>query len=120
MLSIPIDLWFFVYATVILVLLLFTRENKDSAVPMVVAPIICNIIHFEYIKFNISAHIIEVILLEVLAVVVSVLIVKIIDWITATSNSFLVIICEIAASLGLVYFFYNIRFILEILLRFFK
>ena len=119
-LSLSLDIFFVIYVGIILILLLFTRDNKDSAVAMVASVIICNVIHFDYIRFSFSSNIIEVLLLEVLAVVASVLIVKIVDWITATSASLVTIIFEIIASLGLVYFFYNVRFILEILLRFFK
>lgn len=112
-----IDILFFIYVGVILVLLLCTRENRDSAVPMVVAPIICNLINFTYVKAIFSSNLIEGIILEVVAIVLSVVIVKLIDWITAISANILTIIFEIVASVGLIYIFYNIKVIMEFLMN---
>lgn len=112
-LSTPIDFWFFVLSGILIVLMLMTRENKDSAVPMVAAIIMCNIVNFTYIKDCISTNIIEIILLEIVAGVASVLVVKIIDWLTAISNSFVVLIFEIVGSAALIYLFYNIRWIVH-------
>lgn len=120
MLSMPIDLWFFIYAVIILGAFLFTRSNKDSAVVIILAIILCNIANFEYLKYNLPTHLIEFILFEVIAIVVSFVLVKIVDWLTTTSNTLITFIAEVAASLGMVYVFYNAKVIINFMLMLFK
>lgn len=120
MLSMPIDFWFLVYSAIILCLFLFTRQNKDSAVVIVVSAIICNVANFEYLKYNLPAHLIEFIFLEIIAIVVSFVLVKIVDWLTASASTVITFIAEVIASLGLVYIFYNVKVIINFILSLFN
>lgn len=111
-----LNFMFIVYGIIIFALAMTSTENKDSALVMLVSIIICNIINFDYIKFNFSAHFIEVIFLEVAAIVVTVAIVKFIDWMMSISAGFISFILKLVASFGLCYIFYNIKAIINFML----